>query len=382
MRQEMIASMKLIFAPDSFKGSLSSINAAARMAEGAQRVFPQAQCILLPMADGGEGTMEALVLSRGGMQTESRVTGPNGKEVSAKWGMLMDGTAVIEMAAASGLPLMRGNKDPLLATSFGTGQLIRAAAHDAMRIVIGIGGSATNDGGMGMLSALGVRFYDENDNVLRGCGAELMRVRRVDFSGIDSHVLNCPIDVLCDVDNPLLGETGATYVYGPQKGADAEMLKALEAGMENYARVMNAALSRDISSFPGAGAAGGMGAALCGVLQANRLPGAETVLDLIGFDEKIKGAAVCFTGEGRMDGQSIHYGKAPAQVADRCRKAGVPCVAIVGGLGEGGQAFCKKGQSVLSIANGPMSLDECLLHAGDLVADAAERAMRMIEMAI
>jgi len=374
--------MKFIFAPDSFKGSLSSINVAARMAEGVQRVYPEALCILLPMADGGEGTMDALVLSRGGMTAETKVTGPNGKEVSAKWGLLMDGTAVIEMAQASGLPLMRGKKDPMSATSYGTGELIRAAAHDAMRIVIGIGGSATNDGGMGLLSALGVQFFDENGEILRGCGADLMRVRRVDFSRIDSNVLNCPIDVLCDVDNPLLGETGATYVYGPQKGADESMLKALEAGMENYARVMQEALGRDIAHFPGAGAAGGLGAALCGVLSANRLPGAETVLDLIAFDEKVKDAAVCFTGEGRMDGQSLQYGKAPVQVASRCQKAGVPCIAIVGGLGEGGQAFCKKGQSVLSIANGPMTLDECLIHAGDLVADAAERAMRMIEMTI
>ena len=378
----MISSMKLIFAPDSFKGSLSSINAAARMAEGAQRVFPEAECRLLPMADGGEGTLDALLLSMGGMNAEMKVTGPNHKEVTAKWGLLLDGTAVVEMAEASGLPLMRGKKDPMLATSYGTGEIIRAAAHDAMRIIVGIGGSATNDGGMGLLSALGVKFYDENGEILRGCGAELIKVKRVDFSGIDSHVLNCPMTVLCDVDNPLLGESGATYVYGPQKGADAEMLKSLEAGMENYARVMAEALGRDIANFPGAGAAGGVGAALCGVLGAERKPGAETVLDLIGFDEKIKDAAVCFTGEGRMDGQSINYGKAPAQVAARCQKAGVPCVAIVGGIGEGGQAFCKEGQSVISIANGPISLDECLIHGGDLIADAAERVMRLIQMKI
>lgn len=374
--------MKFIFAPDSYKGSLSSINVAARMAEGVQRVFPDAVCQLLPMADGGEGTLDALVLASGGMTAEMKVTGPNDKEVTAKWGLLPDGTAVVEMAQASGLPLMRGKKDPLLATSYGTGEIIRAAAHDAMRIIVGIGGSATNDGGMGLLSALGVKFYDENGDVLRGCGADLIRVRRVDFSQIDSYVLNCPMDVLCDVNNPLLGENGATYVYGPQKGVDAQMLKDLERGMENYARVMSEALGRDIAQFPGAGAAGGVGAALCGVLGAARCPGAETVLELIGFDEKVKDAAVCFTGEGRMDGQSLNYGKAPVQVASRCRKAGVPCIAIVGGIGEGGQAFCREGQSVLSIANGPMSLDECLIHGGDLVADAAERAMRMVQMKI
>ncbi len=373
--------MKLIFAPDSFKGSLSSLNAAARMAEGAQRVFPDAQCLLLPMADGGEGTLEALVLSRGGMKADMKVTGPDGREAKAQWGMLSDGTAVVEMAQASGITMMK-KRDPMTATSFGTGEMIRAAAHDAMRIVVGIGGSATNDGGMGLLSALGVQFFDEDDNLLRGCGADLSRVRRVDFSRIDSFVLNCPMDVLCDVDNPLLGENGATYIYGPQKGADEEMLKALEAGMENYARVMQEALGRDIAHFPGAGAAGGVGAALCGVLGANRLPGAQTVLDLMAFDEKVKGAAICFTGEGRMAGQSIHYGKAPVQVAERCKKAGVPCVAIVGGIGKGGQAFCQENQSVISIANGPMSLNECLVDAGDLMADAAERVMRIAKMKI
>ncbi|MBR5231051.1 MAG: glycerate kinase [Clostridia bacterium] len=374
--------MKLIFAPDSFKGSLTSINAAARMAEGARRVFPDAQCMLLPMADGGEGTLDALILPAGGAMTEMKVTGPHEKEVSAKLGLLPDGTAVVEMAQASGLPLMRGKRDPMIATSFGTGQLIRAAAHDGIRILVGIGGSATNDGGMGLLSALGAKFYDENDNLLRGCGADLIRVRRADLNGIDTQVLACPMDVLCDVDNPLLGESGATYVYGRQKGADDKMLAELEKGMENYARVLENALGRDISSFPGAGAAGGVGAALCGVLGARRLPGAQTVLDLMGFDEKLQGAAVCFTGEGRMDGQSLKYGKAPVQVAERCKKANVPCIAIVGGIGEGGQAFCEKGRSVLSIANGPKSLDECLLHAGDLMADAAERAMRLVQMKI
>ena len=207
-------------------------------------------------------------------------------------------------------------------------------------------------------------------------------MRRADLSGLDMNVLALPMKVMCDVDNPLLGETGATYVYGPQKGADAQMLKDLELGMENYAQVMRAALGRDIANFPGAGAAGGVGAALCGVLGGQRCSGAQTVLDLMGFDEKLKGASVCFTGEGRMDGQSIRYGKAPAVVASRCQKQGVPCIAVVGGIGESGQAFCKKGQSVISIAKGPMSLNECLVDAGDLVADAVERALRMYEMGL
>lgn len=372
--------MKLIFAPDSYKGSLSALNVAARMAEGAQRVYPSSTCQLLPMADGGEGTLEAVMLARGGMQADMQVCGPNGDTVTTRYGVMMDGTAVIEMALSSGLPLMKRKLDPLAATSYGTGEVIRMAAPNAIKLAVGLGGSATNDGGMGLLSALGVKFYDENDDLLRGSGAELIRVRRVDFSGLDLNVLALPMDVMCDVDNPLLGEKGATYVYGPQKGADAQTLNDLERGMENYVRVMNAALGRDISTFPGAGAAGGVGAALCGVLGARRLSGAETVLDLMAFDEKLQDAAVCFTGEGRMDGQSIQYGKAPTAVAARCRKQGVPCIAVVGGIGPGGQAFCQKGQSVISIANGPLSLDECLIHAGDLVADAVERALRIYDM--
>ena len=374
--------MKLIFAPDSYKGSLSSLNVAARMAEGAQRVFPICECQLLPMADGGEGTLEALMLACGGVQADLQACGPNGETVNAKYGVMMDGTAVVEMALSSGLPQMKGKLDPMNATSFGTGEVIRMAARNSIALAVGIGGSATNDGGMGLLSALGAKFYDENDNLLRGSGAELIRVRRVDLSGLDMNVLALPMKVMCDVDNPLLGETGATYVYGPQKGADAQMLKDLERGMENYAQVMNAALGRDIAHFPGAGAAGGVGAALCGVLGGQRCSGAQTVLDLMGFDEKLKGAAVCFTGEGRMDGQSIRYGKAPAVVAARCQQQGVPCIAVVGGIGDGGQAFCKKGQSVISIAKGPMSLNECLVDAGDLVADAVERALRMYEMGL
>lgn len=372
--------MKFIFAPDSYKGSLSSLNVAARMAEGAQRVYPDCTCQLLPMADGGEGTLEALTLACGGMEDEIKVCGPNSETVSAKYGLLPDGTGVVEMALSSGLPQMKNKLDPMSATSYGTGEVIRTAARNAMKITIGIGGSATNDGGMGLLSALGVKFFDENDNLLRGSGADLIRIRRVDLSGVDMHVLACPMDVLCDVDNPLLGETGATYVYGPQKGADAQMLKDLECGMENYARVMAQALGRDIASFPGAGAAGGVGAALCGVLGAKRLPGAQAVLDLMHFDEKVQGATICFTGEGRMDSQSIRYGKAPAAVAERCRRQNIPCIAIVGGLGDGGMEFCRENQSVLPIASGPMSLNECIVRAGDLVADAVERALRIYAM--
>lgn len=372
--------MKIIFAPDSYKGSLSSLNVAARMAEGARHVFPDCTCQLLPMADGGEGTMEALLLALGGTEDEIEVLGPNSKKTRAKYGLLGDGTAVIEMALASGLPMMKGKLDPLSATSYGTGELIRTAARSAIRMVVGIGGSATNDGGMGLLSALGARFYDENDNLLRGCGADLIRVKRADFTYLDMQVLACPMNVLCDVDNPLLGPTGATYVYGPQKGADEQMLRELEAGMENYAHVLEQTLGRDIASFPGAGAAGGVGAALCGVLGATRSGGAQTVLDLMEFDKKLEDASLCFTGEGRMDGQSIRYGKAPAAVAERCSKQNVPCIAVVGGLGEGGQEFCREGQSVLSIAPGPITLDECLYRAGDLVADAVERALRMCQM--
>lgn len=375
--------MKFVFAPDSFKGSLTAERVCALLAQAVAEHFPQAATDSIPVADGGEGTVDALVFSTGGQTAEVTVTGPMGDPVKATYGILGDGeTAILEMAQASGLPLVRGEKNPLLATSYGTGELLAhvlAAGH--RRLYIGIGGSATNDGGMGMLSALGARFMDEHGAALQGSGGALGRVAAVDLSGLLPALRAAELTVISDVTNVLLGEDGATAVYGPQKGVTPETFAQLEAGMANYAGVLEGALGKQIRDLPGAGAAGGMGAALGGVLGAEIRSGISTVLDIAGFDARVRDASLVITGEGRIDGQSIRFGKVAAGVAKRCAPLGVPVIAIVGGMADGAEGLYDLAEaSIMTTINAAMEVDHAMAHAEALFRSAADRMFRMLKI--
>ncbi len=374
--------LKFLFAPDSFKGSLSATEMARMMDRVCRIHFPEAETVLAPMADGGEGTVEALVTARSGRMEEAPVTGPDGATVRARFGLIDAGTAVLEMAQASGLPLMAGRPDPLGATSRGTGELIRHALDlGARRLLLGIGGSATNDGGMGMLSALGAKFYDGDGTLLEGRGRDLALVERADLSSLDPRLRKARITVICDVTNPLCGPDGATAVYGPQKGVIPALFPVLEDGMARYARLLEEHLGRDVSRFPGAGAAGGMGAALGGVMQAEMRKGIDAVLEAVRFDQLLPGCDLVLTGEGRMDAQSILYGKAPAGIARRCKAANVPVIAIVGGMGPGAEGYYREGMtSIMTTVSGVMPLEEAMGNAERLFLDALERTFRMIKI--
>lgn len=310
--------------------------------------------------------------------------GPLGNPVQATFGRLNDGvTAVIEMAQASGLPLVPEHlRDPRKTTTYGFGEMIRYALESgARKLLLGIGGSATNDGGMGMLMALGVKFLDGNGHALSPIGGSLSHIATVDMSEIISLPRGDSFVVICDVTNLLLGERGATYVYGPQKGATPAICEELENGMRQYASVISKAVSRDIATFPGAGAAGGLGAALGGVLDATLRSGVDTILDAAGFDEILNHSDLVITGEGRLDGQSIQYGKAPVGVAYRCREKGIPIIAIVGGMGDGGEKYLEIGHSSIQVTvNDTMSLPQALSNAEKLYLDAADRVFRTLKI--
>ncbi len=374
--------MKSVFAPDSMKGSLTALEAVELLTAAAHRHFPDAECIPAPVADGGEGTVDALSAACGGEKRAAIVTGPMGNPVRAEYAVAGE-TAIVEIAQASGLPLVDPDKpDPLRATSYGTGELILDAMnHGAKRLLIGIGGSATNDGGMGMLSALDVRFMDRSGEILTGCGADLAKVDKIDLSNLSPAIMKMDIQVICDVTNPLLGSQGATAIYGPQMGGTKEMMPCLESGMANYAQRLEDALGRDFSAFPGAGAAGGLGAILGGVFGAKMRSGIDAVLDLINFDRMLEGCSLVVTGEGRIDRQSIAFGKAPAGVAKRCQARNIPVIALVGSIGEGAEDFNSLGQtSILSIADGPMDVQYSMQHAPRLYAAAADRMFAFLAM--
>ena len=367
--------MKIIIAPDSFKGSMTASKAAEAMARACHKVF-ECETVLMPVADGGEGTLEAIVGAAGGEYVDVEVTGPLWNRVKARYGLINGGkTAIVEMAQASGITLAQPG-DPVNATTRGTGELIiHALANGASQIIAGIGGSATNDGGMGMLTAMGAVFCDRNGAALRGCGGDLEKVASADFSALPK----ADITVICDVTNPLLGENGATYIYGPQKGAVGEIGCRLENGMKNYAEVMKNAGFRD-SDFPGAGAAGGMGYAFAAALGAELKPGIDAVLDTVGFEKELDGAALVLTGEGRLDSQSVRYGKVPAGVARRCKKYGVPVIAIAGSLGDGAEEYYEEGMvSMETIVNGPMTLDHAMANSEQLLEKAALRVLNTVK---
>ena len=371
---------KIVIAPDSFKGSLSAARVAEAIGEGVRRALPQAEVALVPLADGGEGTVEAFVTAVGGRIVPVTAIGPLEEPTDAFIGMIDSGkTAVIEMAAASGLPLVpEDRRNPMLTTSYGTGELIRTALDFKFdRIILGIGGSATNDGGVGMIQALGGSFKDGAGKEVGFGGGELRRVRSIDLTNLDARLKTARITVACDVENPLTGPNGASAVFGPQKGATAEMIELLDAGLRNLADVIRRDVGVDIEKTPGSGAAGGMGAAALAFLGVELKPGIDIVLDAARFNEKLDGADLMFTGEGRVDSQTMN-GKCVSGVMRVARSRGVPVIVLAGGVEPDGYQLLEHGAlAVLSIVDGPMTLAEAQERTAEFLARAAEQAVRL-----
>ncbi len=373
--------MKLVFASDSFKGTLGSAQIAELLGEAARTVFGEVETVNIALADGGEGTVDAVLASSDAEPRTAMVHGPLMDEVEAKFALFGDGRAVIEMASASGLTLIpEEDRDPMEATSFGTGELLTAALDAGARdITIGIGGSATNDGGMGFMRALGAAFYDNDGMPLEGRGRDLIHVARIDTAGLDSRLGDTRITVMCDVDNPLTGEAGATYVYGPQKGASGEKLQLLEKGMRKYRDVIKDLTGIDCDDVPGAGAAGGIGAALYALLGAELKPGIGIMLELTGFDDALEGADLVITGEGRADSQSMR-GKVLNGIGLRAREKAVPVTAIVGGLGDGWEGLFGCGiAKVIPLVQGRVTLEDAMQRASEVYSDAALRYFRTVK---
>lgn len=373
--------MKFLFASDSFKGTLSSEKIIHLLERAAVKVFPGCETVGVPIADGGEGTVDAVIAVTHGSYQQVTVHGPLMELRESSYGEFHGDTAVIEMAAASGLPMVPQElRDPRKTTTYGTGELLKDALDRGYRkIAVAIGGSATNDGGMGAMRALGIRFLDENGAELEGVGGDLKKVCRIDTTGIHPAVKETEFTVMCDVNNPLTGKDGATYTFGKQKGGTPEILDELEAGMKNYAEVVLKTTGTDVDNIAGAGAAGGLGAALCVFLNATLKSGIETVLDLMDFDGLLDGVDAVITGEGRIDWQSA-FGKVPCGVGMRCKNRQIPAVAIVGGIGDGADQIYEHGvNSIMTTINGAMELDEALERAEELYADAAERTFRLLK---
>ena len=360
--------MKIVIAPDSYKESLSATEVAQAIEKGFREIFPEAQFVSVPVADGGEGTVEAMIAATQGRAVTSTVTGPLGDTVEAQWGISGDGsTAFIEMAAASGLALVSPElRNPLITTSYGTGELILQALESGVKkIIIGIGGSATNDGGAGMVQALGAKLGDANGADIGFGGGSLMSLNYIDISGLDARLQNCSIRVACDVTNPLTGEFGASCIFGPQKGASEAMIGELDRNLAHYAEVIKKSLRVDVKDVPGSGAAGGMGAALMAFLGAELLSGIEIVTQALNLEEHIHDCTLVVTGEGRLDSQSIH-GKVPVGVASVAKKYHKPVIGIAGSLTRDVGIVHQYGiDSVFSVLNRIGSLEEAFRDAAD-----------------
>jgi len=371
---------RVLIAPQAFKGSVDAVRVAAAIARGLRRAWPDVECDELPLADGGEGTVRALVHATGGSTRRSRVHDPLGREIDAEWGVLGDGrTAVVEMAAASGLTLLRlDERDPRVTSTRGTGELIlEAAMSGAARVDVGIGGSATNDAGSGMARAIGFRFLDRDGNELPEGGAALARLHRIEGQ-IDPRLLRVTIEVASDVRNPLLGPEGASAVFGPQKGATPEMVAELDRALARYADVVERFVGRDVRSVPGAGAAGGLGAGLLAFADAKLRSGAEIVMTAARFAERAARADLIVTGEGRMDSQSA-YGKLTGSVIAEAKALGRPVVAIVGGATGDVDPLFGAGLSAIEVTSeGAASLEDAMRRGEELIVVAAERLARKL----
>ena len=373
--------MKLLFASDSFKGSLTSEKTVELLSRAAREVFGECECSGVPVADGGEGTVEAVITAEQGERITVKVHGPLMEETESFYGIFDGNKAVIEMAAASGLPMVPEElRNPLNTTTFGTGELILDALKRGYRdISIAIGGSATNDGGMGCARALGVKFLDQDGNELEGFGRDLARVASIDISGLDERVKDSKITVMCDVTNPLCGKDGATWTFGKQKGATPEIQEELEKGMCSYRDVIRETFGIDCDGIPGTGAAGGLGAALMVFLGGEMKSGIETVLDLIRFDERLEGVDLVVTGEGRTDWQSC-FGKVMQGVGMRAKAKGIPVLGLSGSLGKNAMDICSCGiSSLMTTVNAPMPLSEAMERAEELYYEGALRMFRFVK---
>lgn len=373
--------MKIVIAPDSYKESLTAMEVATAIEHGFKEVMPNAEYIKLPMADGGEGTVQSLVDATNAHIVTAKVTGPLGETVEGFYGLLGDGfTAVIEMAAASGLHLVEPNKrNPLLTTTFGTGELIKQALNSGVKhIILGIGGSATNDGGIGMAQALGVHFYDKSGAELGSGGGALSELARIDLSGMDKRLADVKLEVACDVDNPLCGPKGASHVFGPQKGATPEMVEQLDTNLAHYAEVIRQTTGKNVINQAGAGAAGGLGAALIGLLNAKLRAGINIVMDFVNLEQEIRDADLVITGEGRIDSQTIH-GKTPIGVARVAKKYHLPVIGIAGSVSKDCHVVYEHGiDAVYSVVLGATDLSTALKDAKSNIEITARNIAKVL----
>ena len=371
---------KILLVPDSFKGTLSSRQVCQVMAGQLRRFFPQAQVKSIPVADGGEGSVEAFLAAAGGERRTRTVTGPFGEPVEAFYGILGDDrTAVIEMAACAGLPLAEGRLNPERATTYGVGELLLAAKEaGCTKAILGLGGSCTNDGGAGAAAALGAKFTRADGAAFVPTGGTLGEIAALDVSPVAQALQGMELTAMCDIDNPLYGEAGAAVVFAPQKGADAAMVARLDAGLRHLGQVSARCLGRDFSHLPGAGAAGGLGFGMAAFCGAQLRMGIDAVLDAVGFDSLLPGTDMVFTGEGKIDSQSAR-GKVVSGVAARCRKAGVPVVAVVGQIGQGFEEMYQQGlTAVFSINRAAQPFAESRFHAGENLALTMENIARLL----
>ncbi|MPY19184.1 glycerate kinase [Paenibacillus glucanolyticus] len=377
MKQDYV----IVLAPDSFKESMTAKEVCEAMERGILKANPNVTCIHVPMADGGEGTMQSLVDATGGTVHTAMVTGPLGNQVEASYGISGDGsTGVLEMASASGIHLVPpAERNPLVTTTYGTGELIKACLdHGVSRLLIGIGGSATNDGGAGVVQALGGKLLDAEGKELAFGGGDLGRLASFDLTGLDSRLQHVEVEVACDVTNPLCGETGASHVFGPQKGATPDMIEQLDSNLRNYAGVMKQQLGKDIVDYPGAGAAGGLGGGLMVFLNGTLKKGIDMVVDYTGLEEKVRQADMVWTGEGGMDFQT-QYGKTPLGVAMVAKKHGKPVVALAGRIGDGIEVLYDKGvDAIFGIMPGAATLSKALVNGQQNVERTSENIVRLM----
>ncbi|MDR3597187.1 glycerate kinase [Clostridium sp.] len=373
----------IVLAPDSFKESMTAKEACEAMERGIKKVNSNISCIHVPMADGGEGTMQSLVDATNGKIYSLEVVGPLGDKVESQYGILGDGEiGILEMASASGIQLVHPEKrNPLLTTTYGTGQLIKACLdHGVKKLLIGIGGSATNDGGAGVIQALGGKLLDKQGDELAFGGGELGKLNTIDLSNFDPRLKDVIVEVACDVSNPLCGESGASNVYGPQKGATREMVTILDDNLRHYADIINKQFGRDVLDVPGAGAAGGLGAGLMAFLNGSLKKGIEMVIEYAGLEEKVKDADMVWTGEGSIDFQT-QYGKTPLGVATVAKKHNKPVIALAGRVGEGIEVLYENGiDSIFGITKGATSLEEALVKGQENIEKTAENIIRLMNL--